>query len=392
VVSVAYPTTASPEVAALADEVRAAAGRGEALRIVGAGTWLDAGRPVRARSRLELASLAGVIEYVPGDLTITVRAGTTLERIAELTAAEGQWLALDPYGSEEATIGAVVATASAGPLAAIFGAPRDQVLGLEFVTGDGAVARGGGRVVKNVAGFDLVRLVTGAWGTLGIVTEVTLRLRARPERDVTLLAPVAADPASVDAVTKALRALPFSPFAAELVDAALAKRVALGARPALLVRLGGSASVVRAQRDALMHALGPLLRGPIDEAPPEEAWSSIRGAEFPGAAAVRFSAPAASFATTWDEATYVGARVTGSVVSGSPLRGVVRASLPGDEASLRPALSGRRAASACARVYERLPAGLWSRFAPSAVSDRLSQSVKHSFDPRGVLNPGILGD
>ncbi|HWJ21221.1 MAG TPA: hypothetical protein VNS52_02615, partial [Gemmatimonadaceae bacterium] len=236
------------------------------------------------------------------------------------------------------------------------------------------------------------RLLTGAWGTLGIVTEATLRLRARPERDVTLLAPVAADTASVAAVTTALRSLPFTAYAAELADAALMQRTALGTRPALLVRLGGSEAVVRAQRDRLMQALGPLLRGPIAEAP-EEAWSALRGAEFPGATAVRFSAPPGAFASTWDEATYVGARVPGSVVCGSPLRGVVRASLPGDDSSLRPALSAKRGGTAsCARVYERLPDALWSKFAPSAVADRLSQQLKRAFDPHGVLNPGILGD
>src|SRR5439155_9619738 len=102
----------------------------------------------------------GIVEYVPGDLTLTARAGTTLAEIRDATAAEQQWLALDPHGSDDGTIGATVATASAGPLATAFGTPRDLVLGVEFLTGGGALARGGGRVVKNVAGFDLVRLLT----------------------------------------------------------------------------------------------------------------------------------------------------------------------------------------------------------------------------------------
>ena len=103
-----------------------------------------------------------------------------------MTRAEGQWLALDPFGSAHGTLGATIATGSAGPLAHAFGTPRDNVLGIEAVTGTGEIVRAGGRVVKNVAGFDLTRLFTGAWGTLAVITEATVRLRALPERDQTI--------------------------------------------------------------------------------------------------------------------------------------------------------------------------------------------------------------
>lgn len=388
--SAAHPVTASPEVDAIAERVREAAARGTVLRVRGGGTWLDAGRPVKHDAVLEAGALRGVIEYVPGDLTITAHAGATLGELARTTAAHGQWLALDPFGRDEGTVGATVATASCGPLAATFGGPRDQVLGLEFVTGEGNVARGGGRVVKNVAGFDLVRLLTGAWGTLGVITEVTLRLRAQPQHDVTLAAPVATDPVALQQMVAALRALPFQPYAAELLDATLATRVGASAKPLLLVRLGGSDASVRAQRDAVLHALGPHLRGSLEERG-DDPWPAVRGAEPAGAAAVRFSARPSGFPGTWDEAQYVAARVPGAFTCGSPMRGVVRACLPGEEASLKPALTGRRASASCARVYERLPASLWARLAPSAVGDRLSQGVHRAFDPRATLNRGILG-
>jgi glycolate oxidase FAD binding subunit len=165
---------------AVAERVRAAVDTRAALRIVGHGTWLDGGYPVRATNVLSLADDRGVVEYVPGDLTITVRAGTTLAEIAETLGAAGQWLPLDPLGRDTSTtIGAVVATGSYGPLAAWYGTPRDQVLGLTVVTGNGVILKTGGRVVKNVAGFDLTRLMTGAWGTLGVITQVTMRVRAR---------------------------------------------------------------------------------------------------------------------------------------------------------------------------------------------------------------------
>ncbi len=182
------------------------------LRIVGSGTWLDAGRPVRGANELSLADDDAIVEYVPSDLTLTARAGVTLAHIARVTAAERQWLALDPHGAASGTLGATIATASAGPLAHAFGTPRDNVLGVEAVIGTGEIVRAGGRVVKNVAGFDLTRLFTGAWGTLAVITEATVRLRALPERDQTLT--LAVPP--VEALERWLakvRALPFSPLA-----------------------------------------------------------------------------------------------------------------------------------------------------------------------------------
>jgi len=161
---------------AVAEAVREAFDTGTPLRITGRAHWIDAGRPVAAKKFLSLAPHSGVVDYVPGDLTITVRSGTTLSDIEKVTRVEGQWLPLDPHGNEDGTIGATVATGSFGPLAHGFGRARDLVLGAEFVTGDCRVVRGGGRVVKNVAGFDLVRLITGSWGTIGVVTELTMRL------------------------------------------------------------------------------------------------------------------------------------------------------------------------------------------------------------------------
>ncbi|HKV51240.1 MAG TPA: FAD-binding protein, partial [Gemmatimonadaceae bacterium] len=213
----------------VAAAVTEAAVRRTPLRIVGRGHWLDAGPPARAATPLALDELSGIVAYTPGDLTLTARAGTTLAEIAAVTAEHGQWLALDPFGTDDGTIGATVATASSGPLAHAFGTPRDAVLGLEVVTGEGAIIRTGGRVVKNVAGFDLTRLFTGSWGTLGAITEVTVRLRAMPEGDETWAIAVGDDDA-LDAVCRAARTAAIAPLAFEALDAALASRVGLGGR------------------------------------------------------------------------------------------------------------------------------------------------------------------
>jgi len=167
--------------AAIAAAVRDAAAERIPLRIVGRGSWLDAGAPVHAARTLAVGDDTGVVAYSPGDLCITARAGTTLGELGAALAEHDQWLALDPDGGAEGTIGATVATGSYGPSAALYGATRSQLLGVVAVTGSGEIIRPGGRVAKNVAGFDLTRLLTGSWGTLGIITEVTLRVRPRAQ-------------------------------------------------------------------------------------------------------------------------------------------------------------------------------------------------------------------
>jgi glycolate oxidase FAD binding subunit len=149
------------------------------VRVMGRGTWLTMGTAVPAARTLSLARDSGVVAYTPGDLVITVRAGTTFTEIDAVLNEYHQWLPMDPDGGRDVTIGATAATGSYGPLAEIYGTPRDQILGMTVVTGRGDIIRVGGQVVKNVAGFDLTRLMIGAWGTLGVITQVTLRVRAR---------------------------------------------------------------------------------------------------------------------------------------------------------------------------------------------------------------------
>src|SRR5689334_10133501 len=195
------------------DVVRSAIDRGTRLRVVGRGTWLDAGRPVGNAKAVALDGLTGIVDYTPGDLTLTARAGTPLAEIARATAEHGQWLALAPWGGDAGSLGATAATATAGPMSGALGTPRDIVIGIEAVTGSGQVVRGGGRVVKNVAGFDLTRLMVGAWGTLGILTEVSVRLRGLPEQEATLALPLPNAPAALADVVARLRSAPIAPLA-----------------------------------------------------------------------------------------------------------------------------------------------------------------------------------
>lgn len=372
--------------------VRDAAAVGTPLRVSGRGCWIDAGRPVDATRIASLAAHSGVVDYVPGDLTMTVRSGTTLGEIADLTGAEGQWLPLDPFGPREGTIGATIATGSFGPLAHSFGRARDLVLGVEFVTGDAKAVRGGGRVVKNVAGFDLVRLITGSWGTLGIITEATLRLYSKPSHTVTLSLGA---PDGVTALSHRIASVFSAPgiaFAVEMVDAGIATKLGLSANLQLLVRLGGNAAAVAAQRAAIeslggAHEVDPTVwdRLRAIEDSQHDDWESA-----PAPIVVRISSLPQRVALLWTDARNAVTGIDGAMMHATPSLGVVRCILP----PATPMLFLERLANAspgATIIYERLPSHLWPMLSPSIVTDRISQGIKRAFDPSNILNPGILG-
>ena len=387
--------------AAIAARMRDAHAAQAPCRLVGAGTWLDAGHPVHdGAAPVSIASTRGIVEYVPGDLTITAMGGTTLAELHEATRSHGQRLALDPYGSDAGTIGATVATNAAGPSAGAFGTPRDQVLGLTFVSGTGDVVRAGGRVVKNVAGFDLVRLCTGAWGTLGAITEVSLRLRAAPAAAETLAVPLDADDgAAVARAMAALRSLPFVFEAVELLDAACAAHLGLTAarHGAFLVRTAGSADVVRAMRASLATA------GTVQDAP-DDTWAALRALEPAGAASIRVSHAPAGGAATWGVARALAAALDGHAhmaVTRIVAR-VTAAPTDGDAPAQFAARVAGAIAAACTDfdgtvIAERLPAGAWTTPALRPVRTdgdvlaRLTRGVRDAFDPARLLNRGILG-
>ena len=373
-------TTVAPEVAHIADQVREARTHGTPLRVVGGGTWLNAGRRCDAAQRLDVGQLTGITRYEPGDLTLTARAGTSLAEIARVTGAEAQWLTLDAHGSSEGTLGATVATASAGPLSSAYGTPRDHVLGCEFVSGTGDVVRAGGRVVKNVAGFDLTRLVTGAWGTLGAVTEITVRLRARPEVDRTF----AVDVDNAHSAWNWLRLSEYTPLAAELVSPALATRLSLPGA-CLLVRLGGNAAYVRAAGDAAA-ALG--VPNELDAA----TWSAFTSIEPADAIVVRVSTVPSRIGELWPRAVSF-AESNGGYAHGTASRGVVRCVLPTtDDAAQIERIRGDIAelSAQWTVVGERLPQSLWPALSQKKSTSALAQGVRRAFDPDGIMNPGIL--
>lgn len=357
------------------------------LYIKGRGTWTSAYRHVSASRELSLWNFAGPQEYVPGNLTMTVRAGTTLQEIAEIAGAENQWLPLDPFGDDAGTIGATVATSSYGPLVTAFGTPRDLVLGVEAVLGSGDVVRGGGRVVKNVAGYDLSRLLTGSWGTLGAITEVTLRLFAKQEAEATILVQLPEKRRAAEKLLAGIRSAPVYPWAMELLDAQCARTLNVGNDSVLALRFGGNENVVMAQLAAI-KSLYPAQEIAGDF------WKSLTRMKHGWS--MRISGLPSRLFDTFDSAARLIASVGAGMRTATPERGVVRIFFPSevDSGKLFTALgqfAPTAQASGAGIVVEAMPSvSPLGAFSEREVANALSLGIKRVFDPNNVLNPGFL--
>src|SRR5438105_618324 len=175
--------------------VRQAAADSQTLEIISSGSKRNLGRPVKASAVLDVSALSGVLEYEPEELVLTARAATPLREIQDLLASRQQMLAFEPsdWGAllgaapGRQTLAGVVAADVCGPGRVKSGSARDHVIGCRFVNGAGELIRAGGRVIKNVTGFDLPKLMCGSFGTLGVLTEITVRVLPRAQRVATLL-------------------------------------------------------------------------------------------------------------------------------------------------------------------------------------------------------------
>jgi len=218
------------------------------VRVEGAGTWLPSDAP--ADLALTTRRLDRVPAVEPQDLTATAEAGIGLDQLRQQLADRGAWLAVDPPGLAGRTLGSIVATATAGPLRQGFGPVKDHLLGVTFVTGDGRMVQSGGRVMKNVAGYDLTRLQAGGFGAFGVIVLVHLRLRALPRADVTHVLEGSRD--ELTQIAEDIAAAGLTPAALELVSPALARRD----RWVLAVRLVGSPTLVGSDELGLGAATG----------------------------------------------------------------------------------------------------------------------------------------
>ncbi|HHL21207.1 MAG TPA: FAD-binding protein [Aliiroseovarius sp.] len=356
------------------------------LRVLGGGTR-DVGRPVEG-AELCTAGLSGVALYEPGALTLVVGAGTPLARVEEVLAGEGQRLAFEPMDHRRLlgsagtpTIGGVVAGNISGPRRVQVGAARDFLLGVRFVDGSGQVLQNGGRVMKNVTGYDLVKLLAGSWGTLGVLSQVSLKVLAIPEAEVTLVAG-GMDAAAGQAVLARALGSPFEVSgAAHLGGETLLRIEGLEASvryraDALRAHLGGDWQLVEGEASAArwrdLRDVAPLARAPV-------VWRlSVKPSEAPLIAAALDDRGLAH------EALYDWG---GGLMWIAP----DAACEDGGAALIRAEIAAR---GGHARL-EKAPVALRRQIAvfqpQSPLVTRLSAEIKHKFDPWGVLNPGLMG-
>jgi glycolate oxidase FAD binding subunit len=210
------PVLAPRDVVSLTAMLQQADRDGRAIATRGGGTkWTWGSVPSRIDAVLSTTGLDGPIDHCPGDLTATVAAGATLRTVNEALARAGQWLPLDPPAGPRATIGGIVATNDCGPRRQKHGTPRDLIIGVEMVRADGRIAKAGGKVVKNVAGYDLARMLCGSFGTLAVITSATFKLAPLAPASRTVVA-TAGDARAAADLALAVAAAPSAPSAIEI--------------------------------------------------------------------------------------------------------------------------------------------------------------------------------
>src|SRR5271155_4482232 len=254
----------------LAAALRLANESGLAVIPRGNGTKLSWGNPpTRADVILSTARLDKIIEHAWADLTVSVEAGCTIHKLQSALAQHGQRLALDPLRPEQATIGGVLSTNDSGPLRLRFGALRDLIIGVTLALPDGTIASSGGKVVKNVAGYDLPKLVTGALGTLAVITRAIFRLHPLPRNAKTL----SISGCNLEEMQRLILAVQDS----KLAHTALQARIAQDAEPVVDILFEGTEAGIAAQESQLQELAGP---SPAADAPStvwaasQDLWSS----------------------------------------------------------------------------------------------------------------------
>ncbi len=380
-----------PTRAALASCVRDAAAAGAAIVPLGLGAHRALGHaPTRYDVALSTRALTRIVDYAPGDMTVTVESGVTLAALDAVLAPEGQWLPVDPPLPEQTTVGGLIAADLAGPLAASQGRVRDLVIGTAMTTADGREVRAGGRVVKNVAGYDLMKLMIGSLGTLAVVTEATFKVRPRPQT-TRLLALTCADRTAALALAPRLADLDEVALAISMIDDA-------DASPTWQCLLGGVAAdveVVATRIRAEARAANATVEYDDDGAAAEACTRIAAVRDLPRTAAdvvVRA-------ATLRTHIIDLVAALHGSVGTDERVRArvdpraatVTLALATGDAAAAIARLRAIAASRGATLVVERWPDALaatvevWSPL-PAALP--LMRRIKAALDPAGALAPG----
>lgn len=364
------------------DIVRGSIADRRSLRIIGGGTKSVLGREVEANEEVSVSRLTGITLYEPAELVMSARVGTPLAEIEQTLQARGQMMAFEPpdwravlHADGVPTIGGVFAVNASGSRRVASGAARDHLLGVTFVNGRGELHRAGGRVMKNVTGLDVTKLVCGAYGTLGLMTEVTFKVLPRPGFEQTLVLDEADAASAVDLMTRAMGS-PFDVSGAAWRDDQVLLRIE-GFAESVRYRIGSLAGLLRRE--------GDILEGEESSA----TWRGVRTLEALDAAA-DFEIWRVSVAPSKASAVFPMLPPDGTLLldwSGGLIWVATRQPLEGH---LRPAIEqlGGHATLFRASADRRRAVAPFHPLTPS--TQRLTQGLKASLDPSGLFNPGKM--
>ena len=352
----------------------------------GSGTKIGWGPAPRAIDVLiSTARLNAVIAHRHGDLTATIQAGATLSAVNRSLAQHRQWIPLDPPSADRATIGGLVATNDSGPRRHRYGAPRDLIIGVDFVRADGRLAKGGGIVVKNVAGYDLPRLLTGSFGSLGVIVSATFKLYPLTAASGTLVVDLST-PADLAALTSRLLASHLTPTALEFATHPLR----------LIIRFESIEASVEQQSDTAARVLvGAGFQARGLSGPDEERFWLDHGrfADEEQCALVKVSVLPTELSTTLTLIERLAGK-RGYRAAGRAGAGVFQLCIIGDVQLQKRVIDGLRDALPLGRgsaVVVKSPPELRNNvdvWGPIGDGLALMKSVKQQFDPTGVLSPG----
>lgn len=383
-----------------------AQGERRAVLPVGGRTALDFGYPLRGSGvAVSTSQLTKVVDYPARDMTITVEAGIRLSELAGVLAAERQQLPIDIPQAERATLGGVLAVNPSGPRRFGYGTLRDYVIGLTAVDAQGRTFHSGGRVVKNVAGYDLCKLLIGSLGTLAIISQVTLKLRPLPDSTALLWVPFA-DLQQIENVLARLLTSETRPVSLDVLSPSAAAQIANGGmndlpteRPVLIVGYEGSARETSWQIDTFKHEIGPFDPAEIVERGENDAVAIRRAlTEF----SIQTSAPLTFRASLLPSGTIEFLHRAGQL-SVTALahagNGIVVGRLPDEAAGIEQAGEVLSSLRAAARAHQGNVVVLhcdnnWkshlSVFGDPSPSWPLMQKIKAELDPHNLLSPGRL--
>jgi glycolate oxidase FAD binding subunit len=389
----------------IADAIAWANAGSKRIAVEGAGGKAGVGAPVDHDLLLSLSALSGVISYEPSELVLTAQPGTQVAEIEALLAERGQMLAFEPmdhgplFGGPagRATLGGIIAANAAGPRRIKVGAARDHVLGFAGVSGRGEAFKAGGKVVKNVTGYDLSKLIAGSWGTLAVMTEITLKVMPRAPQARTLLFAGLPDAVAAKAMSEALSAGAEVTGAAHLPTSIAARApipaVAGFGGAVTAIRIEGVAPAMTPSAWAVCGALPDLaLAHELDGEDTARLWRWVRDVEafagdarqvwrlslapMAGPAAVEAIRQGVEAEAFYDWAGGLVWLATDDAVAAEPVIRAAVSRLGGHATLIRASEATRRAVS----VFHPEPAPLAA----------LSRRVKAGFDPMGVLNPGRM--